>query len=153
MISIILNEILFIPSPLMIALIIAGISFLVIITLYNLSNPVANKIKYYLNVPFKSKASNPQVTEFFNTLHNRIQTTDLSIVKKLFIKAGDYIKRCAARLNKFENIYLNNFLSNLEDFVSLAGLVSRKIQDVNIKTYTAYLLCFIVLFYFIFRTM
>jgi len=130
----------------MIILEISGLVFLAILILYKLSSPIADKIKYYLRLPFKS-------ISFFDKLHNKITTTELTSVMSIFIMSGKYIKKFAVIINRFENEYIHHFLQNIEDFISLLGLVSKKIHDANIRICTAYILVFIVLFYFIFRVM
>ena len=146
-------EITFIPTALMLTLVIAGLIFLTAVILYNLTNSIAVKIKYYLAFPFKYVNAKPQVSGFLKQINNSFHKIDLSNIEKFFIIFGNYIKMGTSRIFKLESFYFHNFLENAGDLISFIGLISRKIHDVNLKIYTAYLLIFIVLFYFIFRTM
>lgn len=138
-----LNEIPFSPA-LMIFLIIIGLLIVFIVIINNLSNPIADKIKHYFSLPLKS-------INALQSLRDKIEKMDFSSVNNLFLNSHKYAKKTAVLIFRFENEYLHNFLKNIEDFVLFSGLVSRKITDVNTKTCTAYILVFLVLFYFIFR--
>src|SRR5438876_8393876 len=144
------TEMSFVYSPLIIILIITGILFLVITALYNLSGPAAEKIRYILKFPLKLINSGPKASIILKSVQSKVHSIDLSAIKKISKETVQTIKKFSTRIYKLENIYLQNFIRNLDELITLLGLVSRKLHEGGVKVYTAYLLGFIVLFYIIF---
>jgi hypothetical protein len=156
-----ITEIQIVSTVLLMALSIAGLLFTAIFILYNLNNIYAIQIKGIIRTPYIYLKRNKNISEFIVLIHHKLIIPVLPVIKKiklffiypLFSIAVLGIKKTGNIIHKFDSIYLNNALNNIEESILFIGLIARKIHSGDLKTYTMYLLAFIVIFYFIFRTM
>ena len=139
---------------------ISGLLFISIFILYNLDNKTANRIKQIIDAPFKLLIQNQNISGLFRRLNEKIISPYLKFLNRFFVlflapackNISRLLSLIGSSLFKFESIEMNKAFNNFEESFLFIGLIARKIQAVNTRTYSAYILLFFILFYFIFRS-